>query len=84
MHLLRENRGILWIEGFPEPQIPAENQPEGQEEEAADHVYPDDVDTAADPSQTNFHLWEWQFRFPGPGLLLSAVRAAASPEPAAL
>ncbi|CAL1388025.1 unnamed protein product [Linum trigynum] len=73
MHLLRENRDILWIEGFPEPQIPAEDQqedqpevqPEGQEDEAADHVEPEDVDTAVDPPQTHFHYEGGSSIFPG-------------------
>ncbi|CAL1377272.1 unnamed protein product [Linum trigynum] len=52
MHLLRENRGIMWIKGFPEPQIPEEEQPEDLEDEAAtaDDVQPEDVDDAAAPA----------------------------------
>ncbi|CAI0462080.1 unnamed protein product, partial [Linum tenue] len=58
MHLLRENRDILWVEGFPEPQIPAETQPEEvqpevPEGEAGEDIHPEDVDAAADPPQTH-------------------------------
>ncbi|CAL1397873.1 unnamed protein product [Linum trigynum] len=58
MLLLRERNGVQWVDGFPEPPIPAEPVPE--EEEAADEVDPEEVDAAADaadnPPQTDFHF----------------------------
>ncbi|CAL1391442.1 unnamed protein product [Linum trigynum] len=56
MLLLRERNGVQWVEGFPEPPIPAEPEEEA-DEEADEEVDPEEVDAAADaPPQTDFHF----------------------------
>ncbi|CAL1393237.1 unnamed protein product [Linum trigynum] len=54
MHLLQEERVVKWIEGFPQPQIPAEDQPEVPEDEADEDVHPEDVDDTAVACSTTF------------------------------
>ncbi|CAL1359919.1 unnamed protein product [Linum trigynum] len=59
MHLLREERGVKWIEGFPQPLIPAEEQPEVPEDAADEDVHPEDVDDTAAARPTTFEYGGW-------------------------
>ncbi|CAL1408053.1 unnamed protein product [Linum trigynum] len=65
MHLLREERGVMWIEGFPQPQIPAAVQPEAPEGAADEEVHPEDVDDTAAARPTTFEYGGGSSSFPG-------------------
>ncbi|CAL1361186.1 unnamed protein product [Linum trigynum] len=65
MHLLREERGVKWIEGFPQPQIPEEVQPEVPEGAADEDVHPEDVDDTAAGRPTTFEYGGGNSTFPG-------------------
>ncbi|CAL1410393.1 unnamed protein product [Linum trigynum] len=64
MHLLRVERGIKWIEGFPAPQIPAEDQPDVPTDEATEDAHPEDVDDADAPRPTTIEYGGISFTFP--------------------
>ncbi|CAL1368747.1 unnamed protein product [Linum trigynum] len=64
MHLLRVERAIKWIAGFPAPPLLAEDQPDVPEDEATEYVHPDDVDAADAPRQTNFEYGGASSTFP--------------------
>ncbi|CAL1408180.1 unnamed protein product [Linum trigynum] len=65
MHLLREQRGVMWIEGFPQPQIPEAVQPEAPEGAADEEVQPEDVDDTAAARPTTFEYGGGSSSFPG-------------------
>ncbi|CAL1389025.1 unnamed protein product [Linum trigynum] len=64
MHLLRVDRGVKWIEGFPQPQIPAEDQLDAPEDEADEDVHPEDVDDTAAARPTTFEYGGSSSTFP--------------------
>ncbi|CAL1401788.1 unnamed protein product [Linum trigynum] len=65
MHLIREVRGVMWIEGFPQPQIPEEVQPEVLEGAGDEDVHPADMDDTAAARPTTFEYGGGSSTFPG-------------------
>ncbi|CAL1402913.1 unnamed protein product [Linum trigynum] len=65
MQLLREERGVMWIEVFPQPQIPEEVQPEVPEGAADEEVQPEDVDDTAAARPTTFEYGGGSSSVPG-------------------
>ncbi|CAL1368885.1 unnamed protein product [Linum trigynum] len=65
MLLLREERGVMWIEGFPQPQILEAVQQEAPEGAADEEVQPEDVDDTAAARPTTFEYRGGSSSFPG-------------------
>ncbi|CAL1379381.1 unnamed protein product [Linum trigynum] len=64
MHLLRVERDNKWIAGFPEPQIPAEDQLDAPKDEAVEDVHPEDVDDVDAPRPITFEYGGGSSTFP--------------------